>query len=162
MAGHEDGQDKGFKIVDKRRFTAEGGTRADAPEDKPRPAARPSEQRPPEAKGPAAKPDTRAGEPRREPSPGTQAQHRIDFLSFVASLATNALAALGALPQGQARGMPVDPELAREFIEVLAMLRDKTRGNLTPQESAGLERVLADLQMQYVEVSRAAGKPRRP
>ncbi|MBI3179662.1 MAG: DUF1844 domain-containing protein [Deltaproteobacteria bacterium] len=162
MAGHEGGQDKGFKIVDKRRFTAEGETRADAPEDKPRAAARPPEPRPAETKAPAQKPEPRASDPRRAAPAAGQPQYRIDFLSFVASLATNALAALGALPQGQARGIPTDPELAREFIEILGMLRDKTHGNLTPQESAGLERVLADLQLQYVEVSRAAGKPRRP
>jgi hypothetical protein len=82
----------------------------------------------------------------------------MDFLTFVASLATNALAALGMLPADQAQGLPVNPELGREYVEILTMLQEKTRGNLTPQEEGSLQRILTDLRMACVEASKQAGK----
>ena len=78
----------------------------------------------------------------------------MDFISFCASLGTNALAAMGAIPEAAARGMPVDLELAREYIDILGMLQTKTRGNLTRDEDAMLQRLLADLRLNFVELSK--------
>lgn len=86
---------------------------------------------------------------------GPEPRQPIDFMGFVASLATNALAAMGALPEEQARGMPRDPRLAAEYIDILAMLQDKTQGNLTSEEAGALHQLLADLRMQYI---RAGGR----
>ena len=80
----------------------------------------------------------------------------MDFMAFIASLATNALAALGALPREQAQGMPVNPELAREYIDIIAMLQQKTRGNLSPPEEQALQRILTDLRINFVEQARRA------
>jgi hypothetical protein len=52
--------------------------------------------------------------------------------------------------------MPPDLRAARQMIDMLSMLREKTRGNLTPDEAASLERILTDLRMQFVSMS---GRP---
>jgi hypothetical protein len=76
-------------------------------------------------------------------------------LPFVAQLASNALAALGVLPDGQGSGMPQDPSVAREYIDIIVMLERKTRGNLSEQEHATLTQLLADLRLHYVEATRS-------
>lgn len=147
------GGEGGFKIVDKRRFTSSGDVRPGVIEEdrKPVPVSEPA----PARATPAA--DAQGGEPARSvPAPKTSQV----FLSFVASLATNALAALGALPEARARGLPVDPELAREYIEILAVLESKTRGNLSAEEADTLHRMVSELKLQFVEMTkRASGIP---
>jgi hypothetical protein len=157
MTDHrEEKDDTGFRIVDRRRFTSEGEMREDVPD---RPAAAepvlpPRSPRPERGERGERAPKP-SGDPRRARSAAAQREPSgIDFLSFVASLATNALAALGALPEAQARGLPKSPELAREYIDILAMLQQKTEGNLTADEEQALEQVLADLRLQYVEATR--------
>ena len=161
--------DKGFRVVDRRHFTSEGELRPDAPPERAAPSETPpaaagaaSDQPPrPEARNKRSGPrdptpvphhDPRA-DPRAAP-PSTDGGPGIDFLSFAASLATNALAALGLLPEEQARGLPRNPALAREYIDILAMLQAKTHGNLSRQEDTALGQMLADLRLQYVEITR--------
>ncbi|MBN1962375.1 MAG: DUF1844 domain-containing protein [Deltaproteobacteria bacterium] len=76
---------------------------------------------------------------------------RIDFMSFIASLATNAFAALGVISDEQAKDLPRDQQLAAEYIDILIMLQEKTQGNLNAAEENTLEQIIADLQMQYVQ-----------
>ena len=80
---------------------------------------------------------------------------RLEFLPFVASLATNALAAMGALPENQRGGIPRSPQMAREYIDIIVMLEQRTRGNLTPDEATAMKQLVADLRMQYVEITRS-------
>ena len=143
-------QEKSFKVVDRRRFTSEGELRPDAPPDVVRtPTPDPSPMSPSHKE--RNKTDkAQKDRPRSEP-PG------IDFMTFVASLATNALAAMGALPEGRAAGMPVDPGMAREYIDIIAMLEDKTRGNLTADENQALHRLLSELRMHFVELTQSKG-----
>lgn len=81
----------------------------------------------------------------------------IDFSTFVLSLASTALIHLGLAPDPET-GKPVkaEPELARETIDLLAMLREKTRGNLTEDEDQFFERLLYDLRMQFVQATKKA------
>jgi len=147
-----------FKIVDKRRFTSDGQVRADAPPDevrKPMVVGVPPKQQQPQ-RAPQAEPQKQAQPAQPERRPRQESKSGMDFISFIASLATNAMAAMGALPEAQARGMPVNPQLAREYIEIIAMLRDRTEGNLTREEDAALARLLNDLQLTFVEVQREA------
>lgn len=160
----EEQEKKGFRIVDKRRFNSEGEARADAPE---RPEPPPQPAPPPRQAPPAQRADARgpAAPPAEEPQPRREQQQRgggMDFISFVASLATQALAALGALPEARAQGMPVSIEMAREYIEIIAMLQDKTRGNLSREEDAALQRVMTELRMVYVEVTQRIAKSSQP
>lgn len=140
---------KGFKVTDRRRFNADGEVRDDAREDPP---ARPA---PPSEPLPRAEPPPRAEAAPAQPSAGpSDGRPSMDFLTFIASLATNALAAFGMLPEEQAKGLPVNPDLGREYIEILGMLADKTEGNLTPEEDRAFKRILSDLRMAYVEISK--------
>ena len=156
MADRDDDkeQDKGFRIVDRRHFTAEGEARNDAPaesEATPPPSPPASTKA---AKGAEGAPTVK-GAPSSTSGPSAgAASHRIDFLSFVASLATNALAAMGVLPDEQAQGLPRNPELAREYIDILGMLQEKTRGNLSRQEESAMAQILTDLRLQFVESTR--------
>lgn len=77
------------------------------------------------------------------------------FVNFLSTLVTNAAASLGAMPHPATGQRTVDLETGKFWIDVLAMLRAKTKGNLLPKESQLLEGILGDLQMQYVQLVRA-------
>jgi hypothetical protein len=79
--------------------------------------------------------------------------HEIDFMSFVMSLATSALMHLGEHDEGT-EARPVDLPLAKQTIDVIGMLREKTRGNLSPDEERVVEGVLYDLRMRFLKASR--------
>ena len=70
------------------------------------------------------------------------------------SLGANALVSLG-LGQLPGQNVPKDPALAKEFIDVLIMLKEKTAGNLTAEESKTLSELISQLQYQYVTVTSA-------
>lgn len=157
MSEHEEREEaerasKGFRVVDRRRFTDEGELRDEAPEEvePPKKEAAPP---PPQPDARAPKPESAAPPPAAEDEEIPEPAGRIDFISFVASLATNAMAALGALPEAQAQGIPRNPDLAREYIDIISMLHYKTRGNLSPQEAAAMTRITSDLKMAYVQTT---------
>ncbi|CAN5199894.1 hypothetical protein BH20VER2_BH20VER2_02600 [soil metagenome] len=79
------------------------------------------------------------------------------FIEFVMMQAQNAALFLGQIPNPQTGQGEVNLELARMFIDQLAMIQEKTRGNLTSEESTVLRNTLSNLQMVFVEVSQGAG-----
>lgn len=81
-----------------------------------------------------------------------------DFQTIVSLLATQAMMSLGALPNPLDGATTVHPQQAKHFIDLLAVLEEKTRGNLSAAESAGLERLLHELRMVFLSV----GKPEPP
>jgi hypothetical protein len=82
----------------------------------------------------------------------------IDFYTFVLSLGSSALIHLGDAPHPETKELqPVNLPVAHQTIDILVMLREKTRGNLTPAEEKFLEGLLTDLQLRYV--NKAGGKP---
>jgi hypothetical protein len=83
---------------------------------------------------------------------------RLDFNAFVLSLGSSALIHLGEAPD-PVSGKTQDPDLllAHQSIDLLALLQEKTRGNLTDDESRFLDTLLYDLRVRYIAV---AGKPR--
>jgi hypothetical protein len=81
----------------------------------------------------------------------------IDFSTFVLSLGTSALYQLGEIGDSKSRTEgPVEPNLpiARQTIDTLEMLTEKTRGNLTDTESKLLESIVYELHMRFVEASK--------
>ena len=74
----------------------------------------------------------------------------MPFSAFVLSLSTTALAALGQCDDPAFMDLPREPEIARNNIDILLMLRDKTKGNLTSDEERLLSSVIYDLQMRYL------------
>src|SRR5437868_11817314 len=76
------------------------------------------------------------------------------FIEFVMMQAQNAALFLGQIPNPQTGQGEVNLELAKMFIDQLGMIQEKTRGNLTNEESAVLRNTLSNLQMAFVEVSK--------
>ena len=81
------------------------------------------------------------------------------FIEFVMMQAQNAALFLGQIPNPQTGEGEVNLELARMFIDQLAMIQEKTRGNLTNEEATVLRNTLSNLQMVFVEVSQSGGGP---
>jgi hypothetical protein len=75
------------------------------------------------------------------------------FIEFVMMQAQNAALFLGQIPNPQSGQGEVNLELAKMFIDQLGMIQEKTRGNLTSEETAVLRNTLSNLQMAFVEVS---------
>src|SRR5712691_885983 len=84
------------------------------------------------------------------------------FIEFVMMHAQNAALFLGQIPNPKTGEGEVNLELAKMFIDQLAMIQEKTRGNLTNEESTVLRNTLSNLQMVYVEVAQQAPKGAAP
>src|SRR3989442_8222081 len=88
------------------------------------------------------------------------------FIEFVMMHAQNAALFLGQIPNPRTGEAEINLDLARMFIDQLAMIQEKTRGNLTNEESTVLRNALSNLQMAYVEVARetpkGAAQPEQP
>jgi hypothetical protein len=80
----------------------------------------------------------------------------VDFTTFVLSLATSALISLGEV-KGKGDDK-VDLPLARQTIDTISMLQEKTRGNLSGEEERLVNQVLFDLRMKFVEVAQRGAK----
>ena len=79
----------------------------------------------------------------------------LDFNALVLSLGSSVIVHLGEAPDptsGQKREKP-EFQMAQQSIDLLAMLQEKTRGNLTDEEARFLDNMLYDLRMLYVQVS---------
>ena len=152
----ESKQDESFKVVDRRLFTAEGELRKEVAEQQDReheaPAASsaagsatPSPAKPSPA---AAAIPPAADAPKRSPA----------FENLIRSLGQNAALLLGGYADPRT-GQPVlDLEGAREMIDMLDALREKTRGNVAPEEDALLLDVLGNLKLAFMEMAKAAAK----
>src|SRR3979490_798276 len=80
------------------------------------------------------------------------------FIEFVMMQAQNAALFLGQIPNPKTGEGEVNLELAKMFIDQLAMIQEKTRGNLTNEEATVLRNALSNLQMAYVEVAQQVSK----
>ncbi len=81
----------------------------------------------------------------------------IDFYTFVLSLASSAFVHLGDAPDPETgQATPPNLPLAHQTIDILDMLREKTRGNLSAEEEKFMENLLTDLRLRYV--AKASGK----
>lgn len=168
MIGHDDeNEEVHYKVADKRKFNADGSLREGVTLE----PAKPAEQAP--TREPALQPDAAANPPDsatekafEDDSPEFDdveddggeipgAQHPTSFVNFLSTLATNAAAALGAVPHPATGQRSLDLESGKYWLDILSMLREKTINNLHPQESRLLEGLLADLRMQYVRLVKA-------
>ena len=86
----------------------------------------------------------------------TAERPQVSFIAFILSLASNAAVHFGDLPDPLTNEKrAADLEAAEQLIEIIAMLQDKTRGNLSAEERQFLEQVLYELRMRYVEARKA-------
>jgi hypothetical protein len=152
-----------LKVTDKRIFTPEGDIREEfqneiRPSDAPSatPVAPPRE----ETKAPEPAQSEEPPKPREERrrsladkavSPGTP------FANFIQSLVAQSYLFLGMLRDPRQPQPIFDPEGAKETIDILTLLKEKTAGNLTPEEEDFFEAHLGDLKLAYVQRTKSIG-----
>ncbi|RUM39088.1 MAG: DUF1844 domain-containing protein [Desulfobulbus sp.] len=85
-------------------------------------------------------------------SEGRCVMPEVTFSSFILSLNTSALYHLGEIGDPQTGRKTVDLDLAKNAIDTLALLKEKTRGNLSSDEGELLTRVVYELKMRFVQV----------
>jgi hypothetical protein len=165
-----------FTVTDRRLFTSEGELRKDVPEEQETPASKPPAVAPSsdEKKQPAsvaAEPPTPSAAQQQEQAQayekssaeiaqqaernGISAQEmEMTFERFLASLYMTGMLQLGLMHE---QGMPPQVDLigARQTIDTLGLLGDKTKNNLTPKEQSFLQNALYEMRMAYVEVTNA-------
>lgn len=150
-----------LKVTDKRRFNIDGSVREGVSLETEKPKEQP-QQTETEITQTADQVSKTAGEKSPEDGAGLFDEEEIpgadepaSFVNFLTTLATNAAAALGAMPHPVTGQRSVDLETGKYWLDVLGMLKEKTENNLHPQESQLLEGLLGDLRMQYVQLVRA-------
>lgn len=146
-------QKEHLKVTDKRIFTAEGEIREEfreqitpadpartpPPDDEPqRPAERRTQNRPVEN-------DRRRSVADKAASPGTP------FANFIEPLIAQAYMSLGMLPNPYAPQAKPDVAAARQMIDILTLLKEKTTGNLTPEEDDFLTTHIGELKLAFVK-----------
>jgi hypothetical protein len=135
-------QEKGFVIKDRRRFDDSGEARSETPQEEA--SAKPQEP----------KPEPKSAEPRTdEPKQPAQAEAtfpELNFATFVFSLGTSAMYHFGDFPDPVTKKAERNLEAAKQTIDILGILKDKTKGNLSDDEDRLLESLLYELRMRYV------------
>ena len=123
--------EKGFILKDRRSFDEKGDLKGEKGEE--------------EAKKPE-EPEAGAGKERAERGPLPE----VNFNSLIFSLSSSALLHLGEIADPQTGQKNMDLDLAKHSIDIIAMLKDKTKGNLTDEEDKFLESILTDLRWRFV------------
>ena len=145
MAEHK--PEEAFRVIDRRPFTSEGELRKEVVEEEEREARREAAKIPP----PALEPAKTAAAP-----PPVDAPKRIPaFENLVRMLGSNAAMVLGAYADPRTGQPMLDPEAARELIDMLDALHEKTKGNLAPEEDNLLLDLLGKLKMTFLEINQA-------
>lgn len=161
---------KELKVTDKRIFTPEGDIRqefqneirpvepeaaqlndaqAEPPSEPPRPAEAAAPPKSPES--PKPREERRRSLAEKATSPGTP------FANFIQSLVAQAYMFLGMLRDPRQPQPIFDAEAAHETIDILSLLKEKTAGNLTPEEQDFFEAHLGDLKLAYVQRTKNIG-----
>ena len=146
MSEHK--QEEAFRVIDRRPFTAEGDLRKEVVEEEEREAKREAAKHPvapPEAEKAVVPPPPPADAPKRIPA----------FENLVRMLGSNAAMVLGAYADPRTGQPMIDPEAARELIDMLDALHEKTKGNLAPEEDTLLLDLVGKLKMTYLEINQA-------
>jgi hypothetical protein len=148
LSDHKDRkQEEAFRVIDRRPFTAEGELRQEVVEEEAREAKREA------AKIPVAPPESPKAV---APPPPVETPKRLPaFENLVRMLGSNAAMVLGGYADPRTGQPMIDPEAARELIDMLDSLHEKTKGNLAPEEDTLLLDLLGKLKMTYLEINQA-------
>ena len=144
-----------FKVTDRRLFNADGTLREDALIEEPAPAPAPEPH--PAVSPSSAQPQRQfaaATAPELQSEPEDMEPERTLFNEFLMGIASSAFIYLGLVEHPATGRRQVDMTAAKESIDMLVMLREKTKGNLTQGEEKFFDDLLTDLKMQYVSMRR--------
>ena len=159
-----------FTVTDRRLFTSEGEVRSEAQREEvsspPQPSSVPQAQEMPptpssaeqQAQADAYRKSSKELDSRVELSGHSAKDLEVTFHHFMASLYMTAMVQLGLMHEqgGQPR---IDLIGARQTIDTLSLLSEKTKGNLDSAEENFLQNCLYELRMAYVEVTNALARP---
>jgi len=161
----ESKHDETFKVVDRRLFTADGELRKEVAEQQDREheaadkASAAQAARPSAPAAPAAAPGPKLVPDGAEPAATAEIEtpkRAPAFENLVRSLGQNAAMMLGGYADPRTGQPMLDMEGAREMIDMLDTLREKTMGNLAPEENTLLVDVLGNLKLAFMEMTKAA------
>jgi hypothetical protein len=141
---------KKFNITDKRKFDEKGNLKKEFLENKQTATSERKENKT-EKKSATAQ----TGQKKSENTFQQKAPIPQDFSTFILSLSTNAYIYLGILEDPLRKEKKVNLEAAIHVIDIIAMLKEKTKGNLAPNEEQLLDSILYELRMQYLKKSNA-------
>ena len=139
-------EEESFKVTDRRGREQEASLRGRLPA-----------RRPPTAPGRGRRPGVPARARTQAPA-AASGQGAVDLQGLFVMFASSALINLGEAADPATGERLVDLEQAKDAIDLLLLLRDKTAGNRTEHESRLLEQILYDVQMRYVRAT--SGSPR--
>jgi Domain of unknown function (DUF1844) len=140
-----DNRDEGFKVIDRRPFTAEGEIRKEVVEEQER-----------EAKREEVKAEAKAAANAEAAKPVADLPKKLAaFENLIRMIGSNAAMVLGAYADPNTGQPMIDPDAARELIDMLDALQQKTKGNLAPEENEMLVDLLGKLKLTYLEISKA-------
>lgn len=126
-----DEEEKGFILKDKRSFDETGELREEKGEEEPK------------------RPEKKKEEDKKEEARGVPLPE-VNFNSLIFSLSSSALLHLGEITDPQTGEKRTDLDLAKHSIDIIGMLKEKTKGNLTDEEEKFLESILTDLRWRFV------------
>lgn len=142
----EDAKESEIKVTDKRRYRGGADTPADA---EPAAKVEPSHEVPPDAGAGSAASDPEHAHD-HEHAHGSGPLPELNFMSLIFSLASSAMMAMGDLadPDGKSHK---DLPMAKQTIDLIGLLSEKTKGNLTEEEEQFLSFTLRDLRLRFVQ-----------
>jgi len=151
----ENNGEKGFVIKDKRLFDEEGKVREEEAQKEAQKEEAKKEETPSEGKTePKTESETPKVEKEEKAEPGREEQYQVpemNFHNFVLSLYTSVIFNLGELADPVSGEKKKDLQAAKQTIDILGMLKEKTEGNLDKGEKDLLEGVLSESRMRYVK-----------
>ena len=127
---------KGFVVKDKRMFGESGEVRAEEES---------------QAKAAAEEPELSSTDPKAAEGPEDDYMPEVNFYNFIVSLSTTALYHFGDFSDPDTNNAETNLPAAKQLIDTISMLKDKTKGNLEPDELNLIEGVLFELRMRFVK-----------
>ncbi len=141
-------QEESFRVIDRRPFTTDGELRQEVVAEQEREAQR-------EAKKEATAPQAQAPVSEAKTPPAEMPKRSPAFENLIRMIGSNGAMVLGAYTDPRTGQPVIDPDAARELIDMLDALHEKTKGNLAPEEESLLLDLLGKLKMTYLEVNQA-------
>lgn len=157
MADREDEENQSFRVKDQRRFNPDGSVREGSSEPEKSPPSPSMEGKAADSVAGAAQEADQGNPPpafEEPPEEGASQALPADFPTLILSLASSAQISLGIVPHPGTGQLEKSILQAKHAIDMLGVLEEKTRGNLSQEEEQLLKAILGDLRMRFVELSK--------
>ena len=145
----EKNQEESFRVIDRRPFTTDGELRQEFVAEQEREAKQEAKKEAAAAPAPAPGAGEGLGPAKETP------KRSAAFENLIRMLGSNGAMVLGAYTDPRTGQPVIDPDAARELIDMLDAMHEKTKGNLAPEEESLLLDLLGKLKMTYLEVNQA-------